>query len=420
VTIEHSVIGIFMRNPQEFQRALMFGLHAEMFTDELCREIFVYCVDLLKNNVTIDMTTLCLKFNINAYKIIESYDNAPVGQNADFYFGLVADSHWKKNAVLDINYLSQSIITSDPMQDASKFKVDLKAICERLNTGSNYAHKSITGSDIVQKLGAGLDERMSDFRSGKMRGISTGMKNLDAAIGRWRPGRFYVLAARPSIGKTTLALNFAIEAAKQEKHCLFFTNEMTEENLMEKILSNLSRVNGRRIEEGCLDNDEVNRIFAAMNLPLHQFIHINKKLGRYIDTIEAEARRIHIEGKLDIIFLDYIQQVGSMTASKQAQRHTVLTEITGRLESLSKELEIPIVTLAQINRAGESVTTIPSISMLKDSGSIEQDADVVMILHRDRDKFADISELKIAKNRHGNPGVFPLKSILQHSLFQEA
>jgi replicative DNA helicase len=261
--------------------------------------------------------------------------------------------------------------------------------------------------DLLESTLLRLEKRIIDKVSGVTRGISTGITKLDEHTGGLIGGRFYIIAARTSVGKTTFATFLALNAAKQNKNVLIFSNEMDAEDLVEKFISRVSSVNSKKIQTGDLSEDEQNRIFGAVKSLNDYKIGINQHYGWNLETLESEIYRCHASNKCDVVFVDYTQQV---SVSKLRTKVEIVSEVATRLKKISRDLNIAVVGLAQINRDTEKFgqkPVIPGLANLKDSGALEQDADVVMILHKD-----DIAEketvLRLAKNRMGETGIINL------------
>jgi replicative DNA helicase len=247
---------------------------------------------------------------------------------------------------------------------------------------------------------------------GSISGLSSGFTDLDAQLNGFQGSELIILAARPSMGKTALVCNIAESVVSDSKQgCLVFSLEMSKLELAERLLCIRAKVNGHRLRAGTLDEVEHEALMNAASELSELPMFIDDQPGRSMPQIGAVARRIKRRFGLSIIIIDYLQLIEP--EDKLAPREQQVALITRRLKYLSKELNVPVIALAQLNRGVElREDKRPRLADLRESGSIEQDADVVMFLHRpaaydpeDRPGEADII---IAKNRHGPIGTVSL------------
>ncbi|NQU83721.1 MAG: replicative DNA helicase, partial [Parcubacteria group bacterium] len=262
-------------------------------------------------------------------------------------------------------------------------------------------------------------ERIDELHreKGKLRGITTGFGGLDSILAGLQKSDLVVLAARPSLGKTSLALDIARHAAMRGKVSVgIFSLEMSKEQLVDRLLCSEANVDlwkmhaGRLSEKG--DNDEFRRIGQALGTLSEAKIFIDDTAMANIMEIRTKARRLQMEHGLDLIIIDYLQLMSSRGRSES--RVQEVSEITRALKGVARELNVPVLALSQLSRLVESRTpAIPKLSDLRESGSIEQDADVVMFIYR-KSKDSSISdvpsaekniaEIFIAKHRNGPTG----------------
>jgi replicative DNA helicase len=244
---------------------------------------------------------------------------------------------------------------------------------------------------------------------GALRGLPTGFKDLDNMLSGLQNSDLIILAARPSMGKTTLALDMArMASVNHDKSVVIFSLEMSAQQLVDRMLSAESRVNAWNLRTGRLSSD---REFSLLRDSLDKLakakIYIDDQAGNSIVRMKALCRRLKAEKGLDLIVVDYLQL---MTTSKNYDSMVnQVTEISRSLKSLAKELDVPVLALSQLSRAVESRGGRPRLSDLRDSGSIEQDADVVMFIHRedkgkDESEKTNIAEILIEKHRNGPVG----------------
>ena len=266
------------------------------------------------------------------------------------------------------------------------------------------------------------------MKKGELTGISSGFKDLDQMMWGFQRQEMIVLAARPSMGKTSLALNFAEAAALPKRGTpaavLIFSLEMGASQLALRMLCSRARVNMKLLRDGLLskNGDEQNRLLEAADEFSKAPIYIDDSSAISIMQLRAKARRIHSRTPLGFIVVDYLQLL-SPTDSK-VPREQQVAEASRGLKAIAKELDVPVLVLSQLNRSSEKDNRTPKLSDLRESGSIEQDADVVLMLARPRDadeKFqvaADSAELIVAKQRNGPVGELKLTFLRDITRFE--
>ena len=261
--------------------------------------------------------------------------------------------------------------------------------------------------ESIEKLLCDVEERSKN--NGKIRGISTGLNGFDRKINGLNKQEYMIIAARPGQGKTTLVNNIAINAMKKNHKIAIFNLEMSKEQIFEKILSNVAMVQNDKIKLGSLEDNEWERLARAQGL----LIKNKNNLKVFdsilsIDKIIAAAKKLKKRNTLDILIVDYLQLIEC--DSKKNNREQEVSSISRRLKLLSKELDINVIVLAQLSRAPEQrADHRPILSDLRESGSIEQDADIVTFVYRDEyyNKETEerrIMEIIIGKNRNGSTG----------------
>ena len=252
------------------------------------------------------------------------------------------------------------------------------------------------------------------MKKGELTGVTSGFKDLDSLTWGFQRQEMIVLAARPSIGKTSLALNFAEAAALPKQGdpvaTLIFSLEMSASQLALRMLCSRARVNMRLLREGLLskNGDEQQRLLQAADEFSKAPIFLDDSSHLSIMELRAKARRVHARRKLGFIIVDYLQLLSPV--DNQAPREQQVAEASRGLKALAKELDLPVLVLSQLNRSSEKENRAPRLADLRESGSIEQDADVVLMLTRPKDadeKYqvaADSADLIVAKQRNGPVG----------------
>jgi replicative DNA helicase len=279
-------------------------------------------------------------------------------------------------------------------------------------------HRTIGGFEsLATLLGQAYDrlEYLHEHR-GQILGIPSGLSQLDALLGGFQPSDLIILAARPSVGKTSLALNIAQHAAVREgKRVGVFSLEMSKEQLALRLLSAESGINPRPLQTGFVDETDWSKIAQVMNQMHAAPMWIDDSPALSVMELRTKARRLEAEQHgLDLIIVDYLQLMQASTPSRDGNRVQEVSEISRGMKQLARELKVPVLALSQLSRGVEQRGTAePRLSDLRESGSIEQDADVVIFLYRAEDQNPDseveLVKAKIAKHRNGPIGEVPLQ-----------
>ena len=292
-----------------------------------------------------------------------------------------------------------------------------------------YALRNGGSSDSLEHIGtillkvfdrlAELAQSDNDFP-----GISTGLKDLDRKINGLNKSDLILIAARPGMGKTSIALNIALHAAKHtDKAVVLFSLEMSREQLGMRLISNESFVDNQKLVTGKLSEDEWNRIGVASSALSQTDIRVDDNPSLSVAEMNAKCRRID---NLGLVIIDYLQLMTSAGNGRQSEnRVNVVSDISRALKIMAKELNVPVICLSQLSRANESrADKRPILSDLRESGAIEQDADEVLFLYRDEyynenTEEKNVAECIVAKNRHGETGTVKLQWLPQYTTFAE-
>ena len=268
--------------------------------------------------------------------------------------------------------------------------------------------------DILLDAWDNINERLQSDSA--FSGLPTGFSDLDTMTNGFQNSELLILAARPSMGKTALICNWSIAVTMQAKRgVLLFSLEQSKTELAERFMCIQARVNGHRLRSGELDDAERDALMRASQELGEAPLFIDDKPGRTMSQIGAITRRMKRQNDIGLVMIDYLQLIEA--EDRRAPREQQVAQITRRLKFLAKEMNIPVIALAQLNRGVESRTgpdKRPRLSDLRESGSIEQDADVVLMLHRpevyepDNPEVKGLAEVIIAKNRSGPVGTVRL------------
>lgn len=273
-----------------------------------------------------------------------------------------------------------------------------------------------------------LQERFDEFANlhdgdeqDLLKGVPTGFGSLDRLLSGMKPSDLVILAGRPSMGKTAFALNIVQNVALKAKRSVgVFSLEMSKEQLVDRMFASLMKVDSHKLKTGKLDDADFSRIALAMEEMSQASIYIDDSSDSSITELKSKARRLQMEKGLDLIVIDYLQL---MSGNNPMNRVQEISEISRGLKSLARELRIPVIALSQLSRAVESrPSKVPMLSDLRESGSIEQDADIVLMIYRedyyeeDTDRQG-ITDIYVRKHRNGPVGKAELSFKKEQSLF---
>ncbi len=287
---------------------------------------------------------------------------------------------------------------------------------ELFNVSQQHVQQDITSLESVL---AGSFERLDDLHrnKGKIRGVPTGFKDLDNTLAGLQKSDLVILAARPAMGKTAFSLNLAYNVAiKAQAPTLIFNLEMSKEQLVDRLLSVESGVDAWNIRTGNLSDQDFEKIGAAMGTLGEAPIYIDDTPGLTVSEMRTKARREQHKQQLGLIIVDYLQLMsGGSRFSSDSNRVQEISEISRGLKLIARELNVPVLALSQLSRSVESRSPPhPQLSDLRESGSIEQDADVVMFLYRDEyynpenTQKPGILDIMVKKHRNGPTGTVEL------------
>ena len=257
-----------------------------------------------------------------------------------------------------------------------------------------------------------------------IQGIPTGFSKLDEMLGGLNKGNLIILAARPAMGKTAIALNIAVNAQKEGKNVMLLSLEMTKNEVFDRYVSITGRIRHSKLRTGDLGEDELdclNRVCAEVSKQDNPLM-VDDSGSPTIMDLKAKVRGAHRRKKIDLVIIDYLGLIRDPTTKSRIDE---VSNVSAGLKALAKELDVPVLCLAQLNRGVESRDDKrPMTSDLRDSGSIEQDADSVSFLYRDvvyneDTPYKDLAEVLVRKNRHGQTGVAHLQSDLATQRFRD-
>lgn len=389
-------------------------LSEESFYSDQNAKIFNVLQELNNEQVPVDITIVTDRLNDkkilsqvgNIEYLSEIIDSVPSAANVEYYIGILREKQVGRKIIETATDIASEAYTSENSIYDVLADAEMK-ILRIANMRKTTEFKSIR--DVVYKEQENL-EKLSELGS-DITGLSTGFIEFDKLTSGLQPSQLVIVAARPAMGKTVFGLNIATYAAMhQNKSVAVFNLEMSAEQLANRILQSLGQINSNKMRTGRLEHNDWRRLSEAISKLSNVNLFLDDTPGITIGEIRSKCRRLaNSENGLGLVVIDYLQLISGPPGSS-GNRQQEVSEISRGLKTMALELGIPVIALAQLSRAVETrEDKRPIMSDLRESGSIEQDADIVSFLYRDdyydktkrRDDNASIVELIIGKNRSG-------------------
>jgi replicative DNA helicase len=398
--------------------SIVTEIHEEDFYHPSHQMLFRSMVRLKDANQPVDLTTLAAYLKGESLldsiggpvALAEIADYVATPANIIYYAKIVRDRAIKRSLISTASEIValgyEPGETADTLLDEAEsriFALSTAKASTSLSSISFEMHDAVNHIDMLMN------------RSGELTGLSSGYRKLDEMTGGLQPGDLFILAARPSMGKTALALNMARNAAVDYgKNVAIFSLEMTTRSLVMRMLSSEAQVDFGLFRSGLISTDSHSRLMAAAGRLAEAGIWIDDTGAASILEIRAKCRRLHSQKGLDMVVVDYLQLArGDRNVQHREQE---ISEISRGLKGLAKELDIPVIALSQLNRGPETrkEDKRPMLADLRESGAIEQDADLIAFIYRDvvynkETEFENLAELIIAKQRNGPTGTVKLE-----------
>ena len=410
---EQSVLGAMFLSQTALNKVTE-SLKKEMFYLDAHQKIFETIKNLDDQKIPIDSTTVTAELENKKYLnqiggvsyLMEIVNVVPTAANVDQYIKIVEEKYLRRNLIeagteiADAGFSSTEDI-GEILDDAEKKIFDVV----KNRRGSEF--KSI--QDVLFKAQSDL-EKLSSMK-GEITGVPSGYSDIDILTAGFHENELIIIAARPAMGKTAFALNMAINMAlNSHKTVALFNMEMGAEQLINRMLSSTGQIEASKLRTGKLEHNDWKRVNEAISRLSDTHIFIDDTPGMTVSEMRAKCRRLsNSENGLDAVIIDYLQLI-SGSARYAGQRQQEVSEISRSLKTMAMELNIPVIALAQLSRSVEGrEDKRPLLSDLRESGSIEQDADIVAFLYRDDyynkesaiDENTSKSEFIIAKHRNG-------------------
>jgi replicative DNA helicase len=425
---ERSILGAILLDNHSLNAALE-KIRLEDFFLESHRRIFGCMSALGERHQAIDLITLSEELSRNdeidaaggvAY-LAQLADGVPRVTNVEHYARIVKEKALLRNLIHAADAIQQRALDAEEDADAILDQAEsqiFKLAEDRVRAGF---------VDVKQLVSENFERLQDIFTKGKrITGLSTGYPRLDGETAGLQPSELIILAARPSMGKTALALNIAENVAvQQQTPVAIFSLEMSKESLLLRLLSSVGRINAHSLRTGHLSRQDWNGVSESLGKLAGSPLWIDDSASITVLEMGAQLRRLKREQDVSLVIVDYIQLIA--TRGRFGNRNEEVSSISRSLKALAKELRVPILVLSQLTRAPEREDRRPQLADLRESGAIEQDADVVLFIHRPDFYKKDLpedqrngAELIIAKQRNGPVGILPFVFISKHTLFQEA
>jgi len=429
VEAELSILGSLMLDREAWDRVADV-LQPEDFYKPSHQKIYRAIGDLNRKNQPADLVTVTNALNSagemdqagGAEYLIEIVNSTMSAANVLSYAKIVREKSLLRKVISASSKLIERAFEDD-FEDVESF-VD-QAETEFYKLGETKKTEGLTGSmDVVKSSLIKIEELYK--RKSDITGVASGFAMLDRMTSGMQGGELTIIAARPSMGKTAFSLNMAQHAAlKQKKTVAYFSLEMSRDAVMMRVLAGEARINMKDIRSGKINDSAWPKLIQAAGQISEAKLFIDETSSLSPFEIRSRARRLKAQHGLDLIMIDYLQLM-DIKEKKMESRERVVSEISKTLKAIAKELDVPVVALAQLNRGVEGrADRRPMLSDLRESGSIEQDADVIMMLYRDDyydkddpDKQGH-AEVIIGKQRNGPTGTVRLKWEAEYGRFRD-
>lgn len=417
--IERCVLGeILMSGNNAYYTAAELKVGTDCFTELFSQKLWDVFTEQTDEGHEIDLVSIQRKAKLKGLSMAEI---------ASLTKGITSTAHLETHChLLNAFRLERKAYESGMMLLSAATDKDREhVVCDFEKAIRDYRELSMHSkirniSQVVTSAGDEVVKRRRDFFRGELAGTPTGLSMLNRMLNGWQPNKLNIIAARPGMGKTALGVHFAIEAAKHGKSVCIFSMEMAAEEIAERMLLTISTLNAECLRRGELSEEDMADFNSAGSAISRLPIYIDDNSNCSVGYIHATAKRLHDEGKCDMVIIDYLQLTDMAAgASRTYTRENMVTAASRSFKVLARELHIPVLLMSQLNRAVESrADKRPMLSDLRESGSIEQDADTVLLIHRPEYYNSDEGVVKneygefdygfgtinVAKNRNGSTG----------------
>jgi replicative DNA helicase len=420
---ERAVLGVALVHPDRVFDVLEAVRPAHFFRDahrKICQAI----VDVSARGQVVD--TLTVRDQLHARGLVEDVggpayiaslaDGIPHSTNVEAYAAIVREQALLRGV---------KEAATAMLQDASRDDAEARAVLDRAERSILSLAQQSVRSDFIDapqlvREGFAAVERLLEEKRG-VTGVASGFADFDDMTRGFQPGTLALVAARPSMGKTAFALNVAYAAARAGKVIGFFSIEMSRQELFLRLLASVGEIDGHRLQTGYVNQADYGRLSDAMTEIGDTGLFVDDSTDLTVLDVRGKARRLRARRGLDLVIVDYLQL---MQLPKAENRNLAVAEASRALKLAARELEVPIIALSQLSRSVEtrSGEKKPQLSDLRDSGALEQDADLVVFIHRPEvyggtPENSGLAEIVIAKQRNGRTGTVKLTWLKEQTRF---
>ncbi len=425
---EMATLGALFLDPEALGVVLRY-IRPDDFFKNAHKKIFKAILELSGRGEAIDLLTVTEELRAlgelhsagGASYVSSLTSVVPTSANIEYYAKIVQENSIRR---LMLRIASEMISSAhnESMNSRAIIEEAEKKVFEVTDNQQRGGYRA--AKEIIQDTVVAIEKLYK--RKGSYTGIPSGFSDLDTMTSGFQNSEFIIIGARPSVGKTALALTMAANMSIEKKIPVgFFTLEMSENALMMRLIASESRINSEKLRSGLLKSSDFKSLTDAAGKIYEAPLFIDDTPNMKLLDLRAQARRMKSKENIQVIFIDYIGLI-EPESKANVPRHEQVAEISRSLKSLARELEIPIICLSQVGRQSEGKA--PNLADLRESGSIEQDADVVMFLHRKRETDRDVehaskvtnvvTELIVAKQRNGPIGTIEIAFIPKYTRFE--
>ena len=388
VALEQKIIGEMIVSGR-YADDICSSLTAEMFTDDDLRLVFTACKRLTDRGITPDfllldkeLKALCPERSFTV-RLMEASARCTSAANWEAECAALTQTYMRRELFYKLVEITPTLkaFDVDVFEQIDTLQATLNAVVD--STARYIPERDL--SAIVEDMQQQIFDRIKCRERGIMPGVNTGIASLNKATMGWQPSDLCILAGRPSMGKTAVALHMAKTAAGYGSHVVFFSLEMSDTRLAQRLVLSECDVSPEAVRSGDLSAAQSDQVYKAGQRIKSLPVTIIEKSGIEIGELCRRAKSLHRKGKCDIVFVDYLQLVTVSRSERVGNREQEVALVSRRLKALAKDLRIPVVALAQLSREVESSTDkkhLPSLRHLRESGAIEQDADIVSFVYR--------------------------------------
>jgi replicative DNA helicase len=425
--LEEAVLGALMLD-REGLAIVMDTLRSDSFYLDAHKLIYTAILRLFERSDPVDLLTVTEELRKNgnlekiggAYYLVELTNRIASAANIEYHARIIAEKHIQRSLITVSTKVIQDAYedTTDVFQLLDDAEKGLFAITQN-NLSRSFESMGALSSRVLKQV-----EELSK-KEGGLTGVPTGFPNLDRVTSGWQPSDFIIIAARPGMGKTSFVLAMALNAARDfKKGIALFSLEMASTQLVQRLIAMESEIPAQKLRNGKMEDYEWKQLHATVEKLESVPIFIDDTPGINIFELRAKCRRLKMQHDIQLVIIDYLQlMTGGSDSAKGGNREQEISSISRALKGMAKELGVPVIALSQLSRAVETRggTKRPQLSDLRESGAIEQDADIVSFIYRPEyyqiledeqgQSLKGIAEIIVAKHRNGALDTIQLKWI---------